>query len=116
MDEVLQARLGSDFPENGVGKNWINQFVEKHSSRLQTHWSKPLEALWGRAVNPTTLKAWYDMYSDVKERYNIDSNCIYGTDEIGTHSSDGLPQQIIGQKKKGPQYQQWGGNRENITL
>ncbi|KAJ8595504.1 hypothetical protein M405DRAFT_727901, partial [Rhizopogon salebrosus TDB-379] len=34
VDKILCARLGDSFPKTGVGKNWTDCFVEKHSSRL----------------------------------------------------------------------------------
>ncbi|THU88830.1 hypothetical protein K435DRAFT_604063, partial [Dendrothele bispora CBS 962.96] len=33
-DELCRARLGSAFPESGVGKRWTYRFVAKHSDRL----------------------------------------------------------------------------------
>ncbi|THU97085.1 hypothetical protein K435DRAFT_596849, partial [Dendrothele bispora CBS 962.96] len=33
-DELCRARLGSNFPECGVGKGWTYRFVAKHSDRL----------------------------------------------------------------------------------
>ncbi|EGO03641.1 hypothetical protein SERLA73DRAFT_29186, partial [Serpula lacrymans var. lacrymans S7.3] len=34
VDEVLKARLGNQFPFNGVGKNWTDRFVEEHSDMV----------------------------------------------------------------------------------
>ncbi|EGN96895.1 hypothetical protein SERLA73DRAFT_140731 [Serpula lacrymans var. lacrymans S7.3] len=34
VDDVLRMRLGDAFPPHGVGKNWTDRFVEKHSARL----------------------------------------------------------------------------------
>ena len=39
VDEILRARLGDKFPEEGVGRNWTQRFVEKHSDHLKTTWS-----------------------------------------------------------------------------
>ncbi|KAJ7593196.1 hypothetical protein C8J56DRAFT_720203, partial [Mycena floridula] len=30
VDQICRARLGDEFPEAGVGKNWTDRFVEKH--------------------------------------------------------------------------------------
>ncbi|KAJ7125768.1 hypothetical protein C8R43DRAFT_831290, partial [Mycena crocata] len=37
-DNILRARLGAAFPEDGVGGNWSHRFLEKYSHRLQTCW------------------------------------------------------------------------------
>ncbi|KAF8067610.1 hypothetical protein FPV67DRAFT_1366119, partial [Lyophyllum atratum] len=34
VDEICRARLGSDFPQEGVGQQWTGRFIEKHSDRL----------------------------------------------------------------------------------
>ncbi|KAJ7125847.1 hypothetical protein C8R43DRAFT_867490, partial [Mycena crocata] len=34
VDDICRARLGGDFPAEGVGVNWTQRFVEKHSDRL----------------------------------------------------------------------------------
>ncbi|TFK19804.1 hypothetical protein FA15DRAFT_555840, partial [Coprinopsis marcescibilis] len=34
VDQILGARLGDDFPEEGIGKNWTHRFVERNSDRL----------------------------------------------------------------------------------
>ena len=31
---IIKARLGDRFPEGGVGKNWISQFMEKHADKV----------------------------------------------------------------------------------
>ncbi|KAJ7150436.1 hypothetical protein C8R43DRAFT_887340 [Mycena crocata] len=36
VDEICRARLGDEFPEDGVGINWTQWFCEKHDDRLQT--------------------------------------------------------------------------------
>ncbi|KAH6884630.1 hypothetical protein BKA70DRAFT_1059525, partial [Coprinopsis sp. MPI-PUGE-AT-0042] len=34
VDKVLRARLGDEFPAEGVGRRWTERFVSKHSDRL----------------------------------------------------------------------------------
>ncbi|KIJ18804.1 hypothetical protein PAXINDRAFT_71306, partial [Paxillus involutus ATCC 200175] len=47
VDSVLRGRLGRTFPETGVGKNWIDRFLEQHSSDLSRYWSAPLDTSCG---------------------------------------------------------------------
>ncbi|KAG2347929.1 hypothetical protein BDR05DRAFT_875178 [Suillus weaverae] len=37
VDEICRAQLGDAFPESGVGKNWTQCFIEKHSEHLQAY-------------------------------------------------------------------------------
>ncbi|KAJ7759016.1 hypothetical protein DFH07DRAFT_711119, partial [Mycena maculata] len=61
VDEICRARMGDAFPEAGVGIQWTQRFCEKHSDRLDTYWTAPLDNKRGRAVNPTTNAQWFDL-------------------------------------------------------
>ncbi|KZT09186.1 uncharacterized protein LAESUDRAFT_647386 [Laetiporus sulphureus 93-53] len=36
---ILQAHLGPEFPETGLGENWTYRFVERHADQLKAVWS-----------------------------------------------------------------------------
>ncbi|KAJ7438903.1 hypothetical protein B0H11DRAFT_1824888, partial [Mycena galericulata] len=61
VDEICRGRLGSEFPAGGVGEKWTQRFCEKHSDRLETYWTAPLDNKRGRAVNPMTNSQWFDL-------------------------------------------------------
>ncbi|KAJ7352996.1 hypothetical protein DFH08DRAFT_662183, partial [Mycena albidolilacea] len=75
VDCICRGRLGDDFPADGVGVNWTQCFVEKHSDHLQTCWGKSMDNKCGRAVNPHTNKAYFDLVEEVlagKRDYEFD--------------------------------------------
>ncbi|KAG2047938.1 hypothetical protein BDR06DRAFT_830602, partial [Suillus hirtellus] len=47
VDEICQARLGDAFPQSGVGKNWTQRFVEKHSDHLRAYRAHSLDTARG---------------------------------------------------------------------
>ncbi|KAG2337496.1 hypothetical protein BDR05DRAFT_834485, partial [Suillus weaverae] len=47
VDAILQARLREKFPAEGVGKNWTDQFVEKHMDKLGRFWTRSLDTARG---------------------------------------------------------------------
>lgn len=116
VDEILRARLGAQFPKEGVGRNWTARFVEKYSDRLKTTWSRPLETKRGRAVNPHTHDAYFTLLETTINTYDIRPDCIYAVDEVGFQTGAGQSQRVIGAQKKGPHYQQKDGSRENTTV
>jgi hypothetical protein len=116
VDSICKARLGDLFPVSGVGKNWTDRFVEKHSEAIKMSWSQPLETKRGRAVNPFTKKAFYELLGDTVKKYDITEDRTWGVDEIGIQGSMGMPERVMGAHKLGPQYQQRDGDRENITI
>lgn len=92
VDDLLRKRLGPEFP--GVGKNWTDRFVTRNRDRLGTYWSRSLESQRGRAVNPHTHAAWFDMLETTINQYNISPDCIYGSDEVGFTSSLGQKERV----------------------
>jgi len=116
VDTIMQAKNAESFPEHGVGKNWTHRFLVRHSSRLQKYWSTPLDSMRGRAVNPTTHKAWYDLLGKTMQDNGIEENCIWACDETGIPPGEGLWQCVVGGTKKKTQYIQRNGNRETIMV
>jgi hypothetical protein len=114
VDSICRARLGSRFPEFGVGRQWTHRFVEKHTDYIKTSWARPLETIRGRAVNPNTNDAWYDILED--EAKTVDQDCLYAADEVGLQPNSGHRERVIGGVGPGPQYQQRDGNKENTTV
>lgn len=115
VDEILRERL-EDFPVAGVGKKWTQRFVRKHSDRIRTAWSSPLDEKRGRAVNPHTNEAYFKLLHETIMKNSIVEENTYATDEIGVTETSGTRERVIGGRRKGPQYQQTGGNRENTTV
>ncbi|KIM38535.1 hypothetical protein M413DRAFT_12739 [Hebeloma cylindrosporum] len=110
VDLICQARGAPNFPEHGVG----------------------------RAVNPTTNTAWFDLLEDVlkgnrdhefdnaegsdlecedgAEEVEILPENIYGTDESGFFPEGGIRVHVIGAKGKKTGHQQSDGGQENTTI
>lgn len=120
VDSICRAKKGESFPATGVGKEWTSRFVERHSDRLHPYWSRPLDNLRARAVNPTTTAAYFDLLEEVLKGSDgedpISPDCIYGMDETGLQQGVGASERVIGASGQKRQYQQRGGDRENITV
>jgi len=67
VDEICQKKYGESdrFPEKGVGKQWMHQFIVKHSDKIMMAWSTQLEDKQGWAVNPNTKAAWDKLLPDM---------------------------------------------------
>lgn len=115
-NEILQARLGSEFPEGGVGVQWPYRFIEKHDDRLRMTWSRSLHTNRGRAVNPVTNEEYFDLLGSTIGRYDIEQDCTWATDETGIQPESGEKERVIGKAGEKTQYQQRGGSKENMTV
>jgi hypothetical protein len=116
VDSICQARLGDLFPVGGVGKNWTDRFMEKHSEAIKMLWSQPLETKRGQAINSFMKEAFYELLGDTVTKYDINEDWTRGVDEIGIQGSMGMPERVMWAHKLGPQYQQRDGDWENITV
>ncbi|KAI6138985.1 hypothetical protein BKA82DRAFT_30362 [Pisolithus tinctorius] len=116
VDEICHARLGAQFPATGVGINWTHHFAEKHSNQIKMSCACPLKTKHGHVVNPTTNEAWWSLLKETISKYNVKQHNTYGVDKMGCQPQGGEQEHVFGRKKKGPQYQQHGGNCENITI
>ncbi|KLO04553.1 hypothetical protein SCHPADRAFT_808393, partial [Schizopora paradoxa] len=43
VNEICRRRHGSKFPAEGVGKIWVDRFIERHHDRLHKYMSRPLD-------------------------------------------------------------------------
>jgi hypothetical protein len=115
-EAILRQRLGQDFPESGLGRDWGNRFITKHHSKLGMYWSSALDGSCGRAVNPVTKEEYFTILKEVREKYNIPDELVYGADETGIQSGIGITERVIGPAGAKIQHQQRSGTRENITV
>ncbi|KIK50670.1 hypothetical protein GYMLUDRAFT_78436 [Collybiopsis luxurians FD-317 M1] len=136
VDSIICPRLGNQFPEEGVGKQWTLRFIEKYQNELKMFWSSSLDEKHSHAVNPTTNQQWFDLLKEVlagKRDYefniNSDKNSnsaspttlilpenVYGADESGFMLSQSTKQHVIGSRSKKMQHQQGDGGQENTTV
>lgn len=105
-EAILRYRLGSRFLEGGLGRDWGNCFITKHHNQLGMYWSSMLDTSHGHAVNPATKEEYFQMLKDVREKYNIPDELVYGADETGIQSGIGVTEQVIGPAGAKIQHQQ----------
>jgi hypothetical protein len=121
VDAIVRARLGSKFPETGVGRQWTYRFLEKHSNKLHMYTARALDTARGQAVNEHANTKYFDMVEDLQLRGDegkpVADECTFTMDEGGfqANGDEGF-ERVIGAKGKKVQYQQRKGTRENITV
>ena len=80
------------------------------------YWSSALDTSRGQAVNLVTKEEYFRILKEVWDKYNIPDELVYGADETGIQTGTGTTEQVIRPAGASIQYQQWNGNRENITV
>lgn len=117
VDMIARARLGTEFPETGVGMNWTHRFTKRHADRIKVSRSRPLEDKRARAANPTNNTLWFTILGNAIEEFTIKDINEYGVDEVGVQTQgQGERELVLGPRTKAVPYQQRSGTRENITV
>jgi hypothetical protein len=89
----------------------------RFSDRIKMTDSRPLEDKRGRAVNPHANAHYWGELAKSFEKYKFKREATFGSDEIGVMARGSEREHVItSRKKKGPQYQQRAGTRENTTV
>ena len=119
VDDICRA-LRDEFPETGVGMQWTDWFVEKHSEQIGAFYTHTLEGTWARAINPTTNSAWWKLLGMVLQTGDgcilIAKENTYGVDECRFQPEIGSAQgKAIGGKRKKVHYQQKNGEHESTA-
>ena len=112
-DDILTFHLGDE--HDSLGQNWVDNFLNRHHDELQTHWSKLVDTQWGKALNPTNVKLWFDLVKENIVDKEILPHNIYGMDESGFLPSDQGTQHVIGCHGTKTQHKQGRADRENVT-
>lgn len=119
LKEAAELILRARDPEfKGLGKNWTDRFVEKHSDQIKPFFSSPLEAARTRAINPNAHAAWFSLLENLFKKYGHgnEPECLYALDKTGFMPGRALTKKVIGRAGKKMQCQKESGNRELITV
>jgi hypothetical protein len=103
--------------ESKVGGSWVDRFLLRHHDELAGHWSKPLDMIRARALNPKAVHHWY---SDVVKKEIVDEDVppelIFGMDEVGMPESSHNAERVVGRRGTKRQHKQGGGSKKNQTV
>ena len=111
---ILDSQNGDSYEP--VGKHWVDQFLQHHCDRLQTHWSHKLDTVCGQALNPTNVQHWFMLLKTFIDDYEIVPALIYGMDESGFPTGDPHTECVIGRQGTKVQHEQTEGDCENTTV
>ena len=78
---LLLMRRGST-PVQTVGKNWVTNFVKRHSE-LSTRFSRRYNYERAKCEDPKIIQEWFNCVQHTILQYGIDPDDIYNFDETG---------------------------------
>ena len=73
---ILQSKQGPDY--EGVGKQWVFNFLTQHYDVLQPHWSQPLDTQRAKSLNPTAVKSWFNIVEKFTVKLKLDQRIFMG--------------------------------------
>ena len=81
MADLLLAARGST-PPLSVGKNWVTEFVKRHSD-LSSRFSRRYDYQRAKCEDPKIISEWFSLVQKTILTYGIDPDDIYNFDETG---------------------------------
>lgn len=76
------AEYASDIAGRPVGETWPRRFRQRHPD-LRVRWTVALEECRARALNQNVVHNFFEMYSELMEKYEIQPQNLYNMDEKG---------------------------------
>ena len=114
--EIASARTPDAIEPKKPGVNWVARFLDRHRDELQTHWSRPLDTIRARSLNPATVEHWFQHVVGRQYHGKFKPEHTYGTDESGCPPQATVAQHVIGRRGTKVQHKQGAANRENVTV
>ena len=112
-DIILQSVPNAEPP----GKNWVSRFLTRHSSKLSSHWSSPLEKNRAQCANPAAIEGFYNALHGVLNAYpGLPPQNHFGCDESGIMRSGNVRERTVGHCGAKTTHKVNGGSRELITF
>ena len=114
-DYIQSVRLGKSYQP--VGKQWVNQFLQRHNKIIKTHWSTPLSTIRAQSANP---RAVHNFLTGLVKREVVDNTVppelLYQIDETSTPQQLGIKLRVVGPQESRRQHLQQSGTKENIIV
>lgn len=112
---ILRATV--DPNHDGVSDSWIDRFYASPMCHdLSTHWSSSLTKDRARAVNPNTVRSWFEMIQRQVVVPGILPQNQYGMDETNFLEGQEHKIRVAGRKGQKNTYKHHGGSRKSCTV
>jgi hypothetical protein len=110
-NKVIAAWGGEQINPDG---KWCWHFLDRHSDKLGTFWSKPLARERAQGLNPKNTKGWYHLIKHQVVNENIQPKNCYGMNETGTTMGIHVKECIVGRKGHKVHHHHGGRDQENV--
>lgn len=100
----------------GISDSWVDRFLASPMCKdLANHWSSSLTKDRAQAVNPTTVKHWFDAVERRVVNTGIPADHQFGMDETGFMEGQSHKVRVIGKRGAHNTYKRGGGSRKSVT-
>lgn len=111
---ILSVRAGGSVRQ--VGARWSYRFMVRHSDEIAMYWSSGLKNARGLALNPTNIREYFEILTEIDRDHHIKPRFKYAMDEspilLGMESTA----RVIGPAGQKLQHKLQDGNRESVSF
>jgi hypothetical protein len=98
-----------------ISDSWVRRFRTRHPE-LRMRWTTGLEKCRAKGLNPTAVKEYFNVLTELINKYNIPVENIYNTDEKGIQLGVGKKVLAFFDRDQKDVYNVEDGDRELVTI
>jgi hypothetical protein len=107
-DAILMSKFGPDCEL--VGESWVYNFKDRHSKKLQTFWSSPVDSQRAASLNPTAVQSFQNICEEYIVKLGVPPELIFGMDESGFPHANTRKTRVVGARGTKTQHKQGGAD------
>lgn len=87
-------KIPHPFKKLSAGDDWFKGFKERNPD-ITLRTPEPTSVARARGFNKPQVNRFYDLYSEILEKYKINATTLYNVDETGIHTTTNRPPKIL---------------------
>ena len=97
------------------GKHWVTRFLQRHPV-IHTKIGRSIDQLRIKNTTPEALTKWFELFQNIKRRYNIKPENIWNADETGLALGACKNQTVVGSSSSKYSYSKSPNDREWVSI
>ena len=113
----MVRNMASKLAMHPIGKNWSTRFIKDNANKLQSWFSRQLDANRARAADPELLQDFFDLFYVIVLRNRILNQNIWNMDESGFMMGYAASSKVVVPAgKRNSHLVTQDGGRNNVTV
>jgi hypothetical protein len=81
--QAMIRRFGSDIAKKELGKNWVDQYIQRHKVDLISRWATEIDRTRHQADSQSKYSLYFELLCSKLSQYDIEPCNMYNIDKKG---------------------------------